>query len=153
MLEEMLLPTRRMLLMAAVASFATPAISAAAQLAKLRQRDRKFNLVISDCHVGTDKGHKRRHLRGLVDLKSPRIGRLHQDAGDLWEYTIEEILFAGVVGRFRPNVATMRLRVAHVDKSDYEAVYADMMRCSKYSGHDQATDGPADLSGYQGRPR
>ncbi|MFN5526285.1 AAA family ATPase, partial [Bradyrhizobium sp.] len=61
---------------------------------------------------------------------------------ETWEHAIEEILFAGVVGRFRPNVATMRLRAAHVDKSDYEAIYAGMTRCSKYSGHDQAAGIP-----------
>jgi ABC-type transport system involved in cytochrome c biogenesis ATPase subunit len=64
---------------------------------------------------------------------------------ETWEHAIEEILFAGVVGRFRPNVATMRLRAAHVDKSDYEAVYAGMTRCSKHSGHDQSAGVPADL--------
>ncbi|MGX9389527.1 AAA family ATPase [Nitrobacteraceae bacterium UC4446_H13] len=64
---------------------------------------------------------------------------------ETWEHTIEEILFAGVVGRFKLNVATMRLRAAHVEKSDYEAVYAGMTRCSKYSGHDQAAGVPADL--------
>jgi hypothetical protein len=64
---------------------------------------------------------------------------------ETWEHAIEEILFAGVVGRFRPNVATMKLRAAHVDKSDYEAVYAGMTRCSKYSGHDHAAGVPADL--------
>ncbi len=64
---------------------------------------------------------------------------------ETWEHTIDEILFAGVVGRFRPDVATMRLRAAHVDKSNYEAVYAGMTRCSKYSGHDQAAGVPADI--------
>lgn len=64
---------------------------------------------------------------------------------ETWEHAIEEILFAGVVGRFRPNIATMKLRAAHVDKSDYEAVYAGMTRCSKYSGHDQSAGVPADL--------
>jgi len=64
---------------------------------------------------------------------------------ETWEHAIEEILFAGVVGRFRPNVATMRLRAAHVEKSDYEAVYAGMTRCSKHSGHDQSAGVPADL--------
>lgn len=64
---------------------------------------------------------------------------------ETWEHAIEEILFAGVVGRFRPNVATMRLRAAHVDKSDYESIYAGMTRCSKYSGHDQAAGVPPDL--------
>lgn len=64
---------------------------------------------------------------------------------ETWEHAIEEILFAGVVGRFRPNVATMKLRAAHVEKSDYEAVYAGMTRCSKFSGHDQSAGVPADL--------
>jgi energy-coupling factor transporter ATP-binding protein EcfA2 len=64
---------------------------------------------------------------------------------ETWEHAIEEILFAGVVGRFRPNVATMRLRAAHVEKTDYEAVYAGMTRCSKHSGHDQSAGVPADL--------
>lgn len=64
---------------------------------------------------------------------------------ETWEHAIEEVLFAGVVGRFRQNVATMRLRAAHVDKSDYEAVYAGMSRCSKHSGHDQSAGVPADL--------
>lgn len=64
---------------------------------------------------------------------------------ETWEHAVEEILFAGVVGRFRPNVATMRLRAAHVDTADYEAVYAGMTRCSKFSGHDLSAGVPADL--------
>lgn len=64
---------------------------------------------------------------------------------ETWEHTGEEILFAGVVGRFRPNIATLRLRAAHVDKADYEAVLAGMTRCSKFSGHDQSAGVPAGL--------
>lgn len=64
---------------------------------------------------------------------------------ETWEHTVEEILFAGVVGRFRPNIATLRLRAAHVDKADYEAVLAGMTRCSKFSGHDQSAGVPAGL--------
>lgn len=64
---------------------------------------------------------------------------------ETWEHAIEEILFAGVVGRFRPNVATLKLRAARVEKADYEAVHAGMTRCSKYSGHDQSAGVPADL--------
>ena len=50
--------------------------------------------------------------------------------------------------RCRPLPAQCRdheAEAAHVDKSDYEAVYAGMTRCSKYSGHDQAAGVPADL--------
>lgn len=64
---------------------------------------------------------------------------------ETWEHAVEEILFAGVVGRFRPNIATLKLRAARVEKEDYEAVYAGMTRCSKYSGHDQSAGVPADL--------
>lgn len=61
------------------------------------------------------------------------------------EHSIEEILFAGVIGRFRPEVAIQRLRAAHVDKDDYKAVRAGMTRCSKFSGHDIALEVPPDL--------
>ncbi|WP_420965484.1 AAA family ATPase [Bradyrhizobium sp. B120] len=64
---------------------------------------------------------------------------------ETWEHAVEEVLFAGVVGRFRPNVATLKLRAARVEKADYEAVYAGMTRCSKFSGHDQSAGVPADL--------
>ncbi|MGJ4973427.1 AAA family ATPase [Bradyrhizobium sp. HKCCYLRH1073] len=64
---------------------------------------------------------------------------------ETWEHAIEEVLFAGVIGRFRPNVSTLKLRAARIEKADYEAVYTGMTRCSKYSGHDQSAGVPADL--------
>ncbi|MHC6157662.1 AAA family ATPase [Bradyrhizobium elkanii] len=70
---------------------------------------------------------------------------LYTKMRETWEHSIEEILFAGVVGRFRPNVSTMKLRAARIEKADYEAVYAGMTRCSKYSGHDQSIGVPVDL--------
>ena len=95
-------------------------------------------------------------IDGLLKAKKPTyseadeaersfVTSIYTKMRETWEHTIEEVLFAGVVGRFRPNVATMQLRAAHVDKSDYETVYAGMTRCSKYSGHDQAAGVPADL--------
>ncbi|MDI4237122.1 hypothetical protein OZ411_30375 [Bradyrhizobium sp. Arg237L] len=39
----------------------------------------------------------------------------------------------------------MKLRAARIEKADYEAVYAGMTRCSKFSGHDQSMGVPADL--------
>ena len=70
---------------------------------------------------------------------------LYTKLRETWEHSIEEILFAGVVGRFRPNIATMKLRSARVEKADYEAVFAGMTRCSKFSGHDQSVGVPAEL--------
>lgn len=77
------------------------------------------------------------------------VTNIYTKLRETWEHTVEEILFAGVVGRFKPGVATMRLRAAHVDKSDYEAVYAGMTRCSKYSGHDQSAGVPAELPKFE----
>ncbi|MBR1153968.1 AAA family ATPase [Bradyrhizobium sp. JYMT SZCCT0428] len=70
---------------------------------------------------------------------------LYTKMRETWEHSIEEILFAGVVGRFRPNVSTMKLRAARIEKADYESVYAGMTRCSKFSGHDQSIGVPVDL--------
>ena len=67
---------------------------------------------------------------------------------ETWEHSIEEISVRRCCRPLRPNVATMQLRAAHVDKADYEAVHAGMTRCSKYSGHDQAAGVPADLPKY-----
>ena len=74
---------------------------------------------------------------------------LYTKMRETWEHSIEEILFAGVVGRFRPNVSTMKLRAARIEKSDYEAVYAGMTRSSKFSGHDQSIGVPVDLPKWE----
>src|SRR5262245_6341452 len=48
--------TRRMLIKAGIAGFATPAVAAAAQSAKTSREGARFKRwVISDRHVGTDK--------------------------------------------------------------------------------------------------
>src|SRR6266436_5786381 len=75
----------------------------------------------------------------------PFVTEVYTKMRETWEQLIEEVLFAGVIGRFRPNVATMRLRSARIEQADYEAVYAGMSRCSKFSGHDQSAGVPPDL--------
>jgi len=45
---------------------------------------------------------------------------------ETWERVIEEVLFAGVIDRFRPEVMTLRLRAAHVDAEDYKTVHEGM---------------------------
>jgi len=63
-----------------------------------------------------------------------------------WERIIEEILFARVIQRFRPEVLTTRLEEACVDPdNDYPPIFEGMKRCSHYSGHDLAEDLPAEL--------
>jgi len=59
---------------------------------------------------------------------------------ETWERIVEEILFAGVIDRFRPEVMTLRLRAAHVEQDDYKTVHEGMATCSRYSGHDQAKE-------------
>src|SRR6267378_2146909 len=75
----------------------------------------------------------------------PFVTEVYTKMRETWEQLIEEVLFAGVIGRFRPNVATMRLRSARIEQADYEAVYAGMSRYSKFSGHDQSAGVPPDL--------
>jgi hypothetical protein len=75
----------------------------------------------------------------------PFVTEAYAKMRETWEQSIEEVLFAGVIGRFKPNVATMRLRSARIEQADYEAVYAGMSRCSKFSGHDQSPGVPPDL--------
>jgi ABC-type phosphate transport system ATPase subunit len=75
----------------------------------------------------------------------PFVTEVYAKMRETWEQSIEEVLFSGVIGRFRPNVATMRLRSARIEQADYEAVYAGMSRCSKFSGHDQSAGVPPDL--------
>ncbi|WP_334273099.1 hypothetical protein [Bradyrhizobium symbiodeficiens] len=95
-------------------------------------------------------------IDGLLQKKKPTYSEtdetersfvtdVYSKMRETWEHAIEEILFAGVVGRFRPNVATLKLRAARVEQADYEAVHAGMTRCSKYSGHDQSAGVPTDL--------
>lgn len=61
---------------------------------------------------------RRRHIPKLTKqnarLRRTRTQRCARRA-------VEEILFAGVAGPFRPDIATLRLRAAHVDKADSNA--------------------------------
>lgn len=73
------------------------------------------------------------------------VAQVYTRLRETWEHSIEEILFAGVISRFRPEVQTLKLRSAKVEEQDYQAIFAGMTRCSKYSGHDQSTESPPDL--------
>jgi energy-coupling factor transporter ATP-binding protein EcfA2 len=68
---------------------------------------------------------------------------------ETWEHSIEELLFAGVIGRFRPEVQTLKLRAARIEEADYQAIFAGMTRCSKFSGHDQPIESPPDLPKFK----
>lgn len=55
-----------------------------------------------------------------------------------WERGVEEVLFQGVVTRFKEGVSTNMLKGVSVQDDDYVAVDAGMTRSSKFSGHDPA---------------
>jgi hypothetical protein len=54
-----------------------------------------------------------------------------------WERAVEEVLFRGVVIRFRKGVSTQLLSEVVVEDADYAAVEGGMTKCSNYA-HDQA---------------
>lgn len=65
---------------------------------------------------------------------------------ETWERVIEEILFNDSIQRFRPEVMTLRLRLACFDRADdYPIIEEGMRKCSRYSGHDTASSLPPDL--------
>ena len=64
---------------------------------------------------------------------------------ETWERIVEEVLFADVIGRFRPDVQTRKLRAACLDERDREAIFNGMSRCSVHSGHDAPIGTPPDL--------
>jgi len=61
-----------------------------------------------------------------------------------WERAIEELLFSGVVLRFRKGIETQRLAGVIVDDDDYAIVDKWMTKCSNYS-HDQALLGGTEV--------
>ncbi len=57
-----------------------------------------------------------------------------------WERAVEEVLFQGVVLRFRKGVETSRLISVVVEDEDYQLIEESMSKCSNYA-HDQALMG------------
>jgi len=54
-----------------------------------------------------------------------------------WERAVEEVLFRGVVVRFRKGISTQLLAGVEVDDADYSVIEAGMAKSSNYA-HDQA---------------
>jgi ABC-type Mn2+/Zn2+ transport system ATPase subunit len=57
-----------------------------------------------------------------------------------WERGIEEIVFNGVVLRFRKGIETNRLGKVAIEAEDVSAINAGMGKCSNYTGHDGAME-------------
>ncbi|WP_417812448.1 AAA family ATPase [Thalassospira alkalitolerans] len=82
---------------------------------------------------------------GNVDHR-PKVVLLYGAMRETWEKTVEDIIFNGVVQRFKPEIQTLRLeQVAFDPNADYPTIFEGMKRCSHYSGHDRAEDLPAEL--------
>jgi len=54
-----------------------------------------------------------------------------------WEHAVEEVLFRGVIIRFRKGGSTLSLAEVAVEDADYAAIDNGMTKCSNYA-HDQA---------------
>ncbi|MCW5220161.1 hypothetical protein D5041_10370 [Verminephrobacter aporrectodeae subsp. tuberculatae] len=57
-----------------------------------------------------------------------------------WERAVEELLFNGVVMRFRKSVETNRLKKVVVSPEDIATIEQNMSKCSTFTGHDGAME-------------
>jgi len=66
---------------------------------------------------------------------------------EAWERGLEEVLFGGVVERYRPGVQTQQIgKVADITDEDCRTVETAMAKCSRWlPGHDQAAAARADV--------
>src|SRR5262249_2789090 len=91
--------------------------------------------------------------RQWLDGQLARLKKLHAEAGEdyeaqlryfydrlreSWERLIEEKLFAQVIGRFQPQVQTLRLKDSVIDDEIVAQVHFGMTAVSSYTGHDRA---------------
>lgn len=64
----------------------------------------------------------------------------YNDLRMTWERAVEELLFNGVVVRFRKSIQTNRLDRVEITTDDLAVINAGMTVCSNYTGHDAAID-------------
>lgn len=78
------------------------------------------------------------HKRGETEVYEVGVGRFYGLLREAWERAIEEVLFGDVLGRFRKDVQTQKLRSVEVTKQDFESVHHAMAECSdRMTGHDE----------------
>jgi hypothetical protein len=68
----------------------------------------------------------------------PQLRFFYDRLRESWEKLIEEKLFAHVIGRFQPQVQTLRLKDAVIDDDIVAQVHFGMTSVSSYTGHDRA---------------
>jgi len=84
-------------------------------------------------HQTADKTFRGKNQSAYEGLIRDGYERLRES----WERAVEEVLFAGVVQRFRQSLESRMLHSVAVDDQDYKEVFDAMSRCSRFT-HDQA---------------
>ena len=80
-----------------------------------------------------EKAHKQGQSQQYELMVRDGYERLRES----WERSIEEVLFAGVVQRFKQGLESQMLHSVQVEDADYTEVSAGMTRCSTFA-HDQS---------------
>ena len=76
---------------------------------------------------------------GHPDAYEEKAKYLYGRLREAWERTIEEVLFNGVVERYRSGIETKRIaHIADINEVDCKTVEKAMTKCSPWTGHDQA---------------
>jgi energy-coupling factor transporter ATP-binding protein EcfA2 len=66
------------------------------------------------------------------------VGHLYDLLRACWERAVEEVLFADVVQRYRPEIETQKLRKVSIKPDDYRTIYFAMKKCSETTpAHDE----------------
>lgn len=91
---------------------------------------------VKDMAKDADKALEAGNADGCDDIVRKAYGRLRET----WERGVEELILCESVVRFRPGVATQRLRAVHFEDGHYSALEEAMARCSHFAAHDTAAD-------------
>jgi energy-coupling factor transporter ATP-binding protein EcfA2 len=84
-------------------------------------------------HQAAEKAFRTKNQSGYEAMIRDGYERLRES----WERAVEEVLFAGVVQRFRQGLESQMLHSVAVEDEDYKEVFEAISRCSRFT-HDQA---------------
>lgn len=80
----------------------------------------------------------RAQLNKLSDDDYEKIKDLGGCIREIWEQSIEDVLFHGAITRFCKDVQTARLEDVRIDDAIYPLINAGMTKTSKWANHSQA---------------
>ena len=80
------------------------------------------------------------HREGHQDAYKRAVIEIYGYLREAWERALEEVLFGGVVERFRSNVQTRQVALLEdITRDDCRAVDSAVTKCSRWlRGHDEA---------------